>query len=172
MKKVLLGLTLIFTLSVSCNNPSMERGFESINLSLSELVSSTQDLVVEVNTKLEDVTSQLEQVSVDVNKYIETTEAIRVQNEEGVARLQATLDSLNLQLEEMIVQVQEMTVTAEGISTKQQMLDMIAIVEGMHTSLQALLNSSDVDGDGIVYKDDECPQYAGPVSNNGCPEDN
>ena len=168
MKKLFLGLALLVT--AACTNPSMERGFDSLNSSLADLTASTTEVFAGLNSQMTDVVAQLEQVSKDVNEYIETTEAIRLENEAAVARLQATLDSLIEQVNAITTQVQEMTVTAEGISTKQQMLDMITIVEGMHTSLQALLNHSDVDGDGIVYKDDKCPNYAGPVSNNGCPE--
>ena len=168
MKK---SLSLIAVLLLaSCANPSMERGFESLNQNLIELTANTSELFSDVNSKLAEVTSQLEELSKDVNQYIETTEEIRVENEEGVQRLQAKLDSLNEQILVLTEQVKEMTVTAEGISTKQMILDMISIVEGMNVSLQALLNSSDVDGDGIFYKDDACPNLAGPVSNNGCPE--
>lgn len=168
MKKLIFGLGLL--VAASCTNPSMERGFDSLNSSLADLTASTTEVFAGLNSQMTDVVAQLEQVSKDVNEYIETTEAIRLENEAGIARLQAKLDSLNEQVAAMVIQVQEMTVTAEGISTKQMFLDMIATVEGMHQSLQLLLNTSDVDGDGIMYKDDKCPQYAGPVSNEGCPE--
>jgi len=172
MKKML-SLLVILTFITSCTNPSMDRGFESLNQSLAELTSSTGDLFNDLNSKMAEVTAQLEQVSKDVNTYIvyiEETEAIRVQNEEAVARMQATLNSLIEQVQGMNLQFQQMTVNAEGVSTKQQFLDMISIVEGMHTSLQTLLNNSDTDGDGIKYIDDKCPTLAGPVSNEGCPE--
>ena len=168
MKKLIFGLGLL--VAASCTNPSMERGFESLNKSLTELTESAGVTFAGLNEQMTEITAQLEEISKDVTEYVEVTEANRLANEAAVARMQATLDALNEQVAAMIVQVQEMTVTAEGVSTKQMFIDMIATVQGMHESLQLLLNTSDVDGDGIMYKDDECPQYAGPASNNGCPE--
>ena len=167
MRKLILGLALLVT--AACTNPSMERGFDSLNSLLADLTATTTEVFAGLNSQMTDVVAQLEQVSKDVNEYIEITEANRIENEAAIAKLQATLDSLIEQVNAITAQVQEMTVTAEGISTKQMFIDMIATVEGMHASLQALLDYSDVDGDGIVHKDDKCPNYAGPVSNDGCP---
>ena len=168
MKKLFLGLSLLVT--VACTNPSMERGFDSLNKSLTELTESAGTTFAGLNKQMADITSQLEEVSVKVNEYVAVTEANRLENEAAIARMQATLDTLNEQVAAMVVQVQEMTVNAEGISTKQMFIDMIATVQGMHASIQLLLDTSDTDGDGVMYKDDKCPQLAGPVSNNGCPE--
>jgi uncharacterized protein Smg (DUF494 family) len=168
MKKFIGALSILIV--ASCTNPSMERGFESLNKSLDDLAATTEEIFSGLNTQMLDITSELEKISIEVNDYVTETEAIRIQNEEAVARMQATLDLLIEKVQAMTLQVQEMTVNAEGISTKQQSLDMISIVEGMHTSLQALLNTSDNDGDGVKYIDDKCPTLAGPASNDGCPE--
>ena len=168
MKKLFLGLSLLVT--AACTNPSMERGFDSLNKSLTELTESAGTTFAGLNEQMADITSQLEEVSVKVNEYVAVTEANRLENEAAVVRMQATLDALNEQVASIAVRVQEITVTAEGITTKQMFLNMITMLEGMHTSIQLLLDTSDADGDGVMYKDDKCPQLSGPVSNNGCPE--
>ena len=39
----------------------------------------------------------------------------------------------------------------------------------MSEDIQLSIQGSDVDGDGIIHSEDECPTLAGPESNNGCP---
>lgn len=161
-----LSTLLLIMLTASCTNPSMERGFTSLNQSLEDLTTSTQTLFTDVSEKLNTLTSQVNQLEIDVLKVVE-----------DVTVTQEKITAINIRLAEMVVvinslttQVQQMTVTAEELATKQQFLDMIADVEEMHYSLELLLNNSDTDGDGIKYINDECPTLAGPKSNNGCPE--
>lgn len=164
MKKVL--VFFIIVLAASCTNPSMENGFKSIEENLVETVAELGSKFTEIDTKLKDLTVQLEALSVDVVRVVEAKKA----EAEAFIRLRQQIDEMHEQILALITQVEEMTVTAEGLATKQQFLEMIAIAEGMHSSLELLLHTSDNDGDGIKYIDDECPTLAGPASNNGCPE--
>lgn len=164
MKK-LFSVLSVFAM-VACTNPSMEKGFESLNKSLTELTESTGDLFADISGKLTELTAQVNQLEIDVLAVVEDVTA----TQEALARMNERLAEMVEVVNALTAQVQEMSVTAEGLATKQQFLDMIADVEEMHDSLELLLNNSDNDGDGIKYIDDECPTLAGPESNNGCPE--
>ena len=50
MKKLFLGLALLLT--TACTNPSMERGFASLNQSLTELAATAEAIFVKSIVKL------------------------------------------------------------------------------------------------------------------------
>jgi hypothetical protein len=39
------------------------------------------------------------------------------------------------------------------------------------TKRKCRLSFSDTDGDGVLDKDDKCPEVKGTVANNGCPDE-
>ena len=93
MKKLFLGLALLVT--VACTNPSMERGFASLNQSLTELSASTEAMFVDINGKILVLDEQLKDLGVKIEEYKEILEAIRLEDEANIARLQLMLDAAN-----------------------------------------------------------------------------
>ena len=78
MKKLFLGLALLVT--AACTNPSMERGFASLNQSLTELSASTEAMFVDINGKILVLDEQLKDLGVKIEEYKEILEAIRFNN--------------------------------------------------------------------------------------------
>jgi chromosome segregation ATPase len=165
MRKLIFGLGLL--VAASCTNPSMERGLEALNKSLAETQASYDALNVEK------MLADLADINAEVISLQEAIADYTVAQEEAIARIQAlqvVYDAMQSQIEAMIVQVQEMTITAGDVSTKEQLQAAVLLAQQLAADTKLLLDYSDADGDGIYHKDDECPELAGPVSNNGCPE--
>lgn len=93
MKKLFLGLALLLT--AACTNPSMERGFASLNQSLTELAASTEAMFIEIDTKIVELDVQLKDLGVKIEEYKEVLEAIRLEDEANIAKLQLMLDAAN-----------------------------------------------------------------------------
>ena len=73
MKKVVLGLTLLFL--GACTNPSMERGFESLNQEVAELASAIDDLDINgLLSQMDSINEDLETAISDINAYALTVE--------------------------------------------------------------------------------------------------
>jgi len=65
-------------------------------------------------------------------------------------------------MDQILVQVQT-------VATAEQVQALTQQVSQMGDDIELSIQGSDVDGDGIIHSEDECPTLAGPESNNGCP---
>ena len=120
MKKLILGLALLVT--AACTNPSMERGFKSLEDNLVGLTES-MGIFVEIQTKIEDLGIQVDALSVDVMAYIEYREQLAIEQ----AQLQSRIDALA----SIITQLNELT---KYIATSEQ-LDGLATQVTSFTSM-------------------------------------
>ena len=158
MKKVLLGLSLIFTLMVSCENPSMERGFESLNAAVLELQAQFDALnVPQIISDLDALNLQVGEMIVDIEQYI-------IDQELAIAEFNAQVEALNARLEALLVQIQGVTelvngieVQSGGLATTQQMQDLLSQVEEFGAGVDILVARADYDYDGVVNALDKCP---------------
>lgn len=154
MKKVLLGLSLIFTLMVSCENPSMERGFESLNAAVLELQAQFDALnIPQIIADLDTLNLQVGEMIVDVEAYSKQVEEFNAQ----VLELQTRLEAMLIQVQGITETVNGMTITAGGLATTQQMQDLLSQVEEFGAGVDILVARADYDYDGVVNALDKCP---------------
>ena len=83
-------------------------------------------------------------------------------NGNQLARILLILAGIHASMDQILVQVQTVT-------TSEQVQALTNQVSQMSEDIQLSIQGSDVDGDGIIHSEDECPTLAGPESNNGCP---
>jgi chromosome segregation ATPase len=83
-------------------------------------------------------------------------------NGNQLARILLILAGIHASMDQILVQVQTV-VTAEQVQALTQQ------VSQMSDDIELSIQGSDVDGDGIIHSEDDCPTLAGPESNNGCP---
>ena len=165
MKKVVLVLTLLFL--GACTNPSMERGFESLNKEISELASAIDDL------DINGLTAQMTAINEDLVKAISDINAYALTVEEHIAamaELQARFDAMALQVLGMIETVNGMIVSAEGIATTAQFQALIADMNEFQSGVNVLVGSADYDSDGVINSLDKCPdtELGKTVDSDGC----
>ena len=103
MKKLFLGLSLLVT--AACTNPSMERGFASLNQSLTELSVSIETMFVDINDKIVALDVQLKDLGVKIEEYKVAAEAVRLENEANIARVQLMLDAANAEVILMLARI-------------------------------------------------------------------
>jgi len=83
-------------------------------------------------------------------------------NGNQLAQILLILAGIHTSMDQIVVQVQT-------VATSEQVQALTDQVSQMSNDLQLSIQGSDVDGDGIIHSEDECPTLAGPESNNGCP---
>ena len=83
-------------------------------------------------------------------------------NGNQMAEILLILAGIHVTMDQIVAQVQT-------VATAEQVQSLTEQVSSMGSDLSGMLDSSDHDEDGVVYKDDECPTIPGPASNNGCP---
>ena len=165
MKKLFLGLTLLVT--AACTNPSMERGFESLNKEISELASAIDDLDINgLNAQMTAINEDLVKAISDINAYALTVE----EHIAAMAELQARFDAMALQVLGMIETVNGMIVSAEGIATTAQFQALIADMNEFQSGVNVLVGSADYDSDGVSNALDKCPdtELGAAVDADGC----
>ena len=138
MKKL---ITLSFAaLLIGCENPSMERGLESLNASLAELEASFIALNLEqIEADLLAMNDQVEDMIVDAEEANQVFEEALVQ----VEGILASLANVREKLEESATEEQ---LQAIGVKVAQ-------ITEG----IDRLVFLADYDHDGVINGLDECP---------------
>ena len=122
MKKVVLGLTLLFL--GACTNPSMERGFESLNQEVAELASAIDDLDINgLLSQMDSINKDLEIAISDINAYALTVEEYIAE----MAELQARFEAMALQIQGMVEMVNGILIpSAEGLATSEQFQKLLA----------------------------------------------
>jgi len=152
MRKLILGLTLLVT--AACTNPSMERGFENLNVAVSELQAQFDALnIPQIIADLDTLNLQVGEMIVDVEEYSKQVEEFNAQ----VLELQARLEAMLIQVQGITETVNGMTVTAGGLATTQQMQDLLSQVEEFGAGVDVLVARADYDYDGVVNALDKCP---------------
>jgi len=152
MRKLILGLALLVT--AACTNPSMERGFESLNAAVSDLQTQFDELnIPQIIADLDTLNLQVGEMIVDVEEYSKQVEEFNAQ----VLELQARLEAMLIQVQGITETVNGMTVTAGGLATSQQMQDLLSQVEEFGAGVDILVARADYDYDGVVNALDKCP---------------
>jgi len=152
MKKLIFGLGLLVT--AACTNPSMERGFESLNAAVSDLQVQFDALnIPQIIADLDTLNLQVGEMIVDVEEYSKQVEEFNAQ----VLELQARLEAMLIQVQGITETVNGMTVTTGGLATTQQMQDLLSQVEEFGAGVDILVARADYDYDGVVNALDKCP---------------
>lgn len=169
MKKVVLGLTLLFL--GACTNPSMERGFESLNQEVAELASAIDDLDINgLLSQMDSITKDLETAEADINAYALTVEEYIAE----MAELQARFEAMALQIQGMVETVNGILIpSAEGLATSEQFQKLLADMNEFQQGINVLVGSADYDSDGVMNSLDKCPdtELGKTVDSDGCSTD-
>ena len=168
MKKVVLGLTLLFL--GACANPSMERGFESLNQEVAELASAIDDLDINgLNEQMSSIAQDLADAESDINDYVVSVE----EHIARIAELQAKFDAMALQVQGMTEIVDGMIISAEGLATSEQFQKLLADMNEFQQGINILVGSADYDSDGVSNALDKCPdtELGKTVDSDGCSSD-
>ena len=169
MKKVVLGLTLLFL--GACTNPSMERGFESLNQEVAELASAIDDLDISgLLSQMDSITKDLETAEADINAYALTVEEYIAE----MAELQARFEAMALQIQGMVETVNGILIpSAEGLATSEQFQKLLADMNEFQQGINVLVGSADYDSDGVINSLDKCPdtELGATVDSDGCSAD-
>ena len=169
MKKVVLGLTLLFL--GACTNPSMERGFESLNQEVAELASAIDDLDINgLLSQMDSINKDLETAEADINAYALTVEEYIAE----MAELQARFEAMALQIQGMVEMVNGILIpSAEGLATSAQFQKLLADMNEFQQGINVLVGSADYDSDGVINSLDKCPdtELGATVDSDGCSAD-
>ena len=169
MKKVILGLTLLFL--GACTNPSMERGFESLNQEVAELASAINDLDINgLLSQMDSINKDLEIAISDINAYALTVEEYIAE----MAELQARFEAMALQIQGMVEMVNGILIpSAEGLATSAQFQKLLADMNEFQQGINVLVGSADYDSDGVINSLDKCPdtELGATVDSDGCSAD-
>jgi hypothetical protein len=169
MKKVILGLTLLFL--GACTNPSMERGFESLNQEVAELASAINDLDINgLLSQMDSINKDLEIAISDINAYALTVEEYIAE----MAELQARFEAMALQIQGMVEMVNGILIpSAEGLATSEQFQKLLADMNEFQAGINVLVGSADYDSDGVINSLDKCPdtELGATVDSDGCSAD-
>ena len=168
MKKGLLSL-LSLILITSCANPSMERGFESLNSALDELEVAVDDLgIPQMIEDLDSMNVMVGEMIVDVEEYSAKMEEFNQQ----VLEIQARLEAMVEQVQGITTVVDGMIVTAGGLATTEQMQDLLSQLEEFQSGVDILVAQADYDYDGVKNALDKCPDTPlseiNDVNSDGC----
>lgn len=168
MRKLILGLTLLVT--AACTNPSMERGFSSLNESLLTLETAIDGLgIPQMITDINDMNLLVGELIADIEEYSAQMEEFNAK----VLEIQASLDAMLITVQGITEQVQGMTVTAGGLATTQQMQDLLSQVQEFQAGVDQLVAVADYDVDGVINALDKCPdtELGATVDADGCSAD-
>ena len=169
MKKLFLGLSLLVT--AACTNPSMERGFESLNQEVAELASAIDNLDIDgLNAQMAAINEDLETAISDINAYALTVEEYIAE----MAELQARFEAMALQIQGMVETVNGILIpSAEGLATSAQFQKLLADMNEFQAGINVLVGSADYDSDGVSNALDKCPdtELGVAVDADGCSAD-
>jgi chromosome segregation ATPase len=153
MKKILLILGLISF--VSCTNPSMERGLESLNSALAELEAAMSEVNVDqMITDISTMQDQIESIENDVQVY-----------EEQVTEWES-------QIQTILANLESVTALIESSATNDQLQDILDDLEHNQSLIDMLVAVADYDYDGVLNALDQCPDTVlnATVNGQGCSE--
>ena len=167
MKKLFLGLALL--VAAACTNPSMERGFDSLNASLADLETSLEELgIPQMIDDLDSMNIMVGEMIVDVEEYKVKLEEYTQQ----VLDIQARLEAMVEQVQGVTTVVDGMIVTTGGLATTQQMQELLSQLEEFQSGVDILVARADYDYDGVINALDKCPDTPlseiNDINSDGC----
>ena len=133
---------------------------DALNLAFAEYAMSIEEYQIAVD-ELTDSLNNIAVLSVD---FYEAFAALKSMADNGneMAKIAMTLLEIQISMDNILSEVQT-------VATSEQVQSLTQQVSQMSDDIQLSIQGSDVDGDGIIHSEDECPTLAGPESNNGCP---
>lgn len=169
MKKTIVGIVALL-FAASCVNPSMERGFASLNKELTEVATMLTDIYVSAETDINEISVVLGNVSDGITAYAEA----RKTDEENIATLEVQIANMNEGLNSIADKLAELKKLVDQhnqmiYETNEQLVAMLTQISSVQTELNELIYITDRDRDGVHNDIDQCPDKAGPLSNMGCP---
>ena len=152
MKKFI--LLSFAALLIGCENPSMERGFESLTDSLNSLES--------------DLSSIVESITSDLQSMNETVDVLLA----NAAAMQETKEEILIATEDLALTLSEIQEDFENANTEETLSLIGDKLESVNDDLGFLIFVSDYDLDGVINGLDQCPDTPiteiNEVNNNGC----
>ena len=154
MKKLVLIMVAMFGF-LSCENPSIEDGLESLTESLAELEASMIALDVEgMLADLAEMQGQAEQMTTDMEEY------------------NAIMEQALLDIQDITVRLNAIVEISEDWATDEQGQSLLADVQTLGEGIDMLVFVADYDYDGVMNGLDQCPDTAiediNNVNNIGC----
>jgi hypothetical protein len=141
MKKFLLStITLMFMMISSCQNPSLDEGFERLNQSFAELEAAFAALNIDqMESDIISMNDQLAQMILDVEQQNGTW-----------AEIMDTIENIKSRLEAIVVE-------SESWATSEDMADLLVKVRNVREGIETLVLRADYDYDGVINAIDKCP---------------
>ena len=141
MKKFLLStITLMFMMMSSCQNPSLDEGFERLNKSFAELEAAFAALNIDqMESDIISMNDQLAQMILDVEQQNGTW-----------AEIMNTIENIKSRLEAIVVE-------SESWATSEDMADLLVKVRNVREGIETLVLRADYDYDGVINAIDKCP---------------
>ena len=141
MKKFLLStITLMFMMISSCQNPSLDEGFERLNQSFAELEAAFAALNIDqMESDILSMNDQLAQMILDVEQQNGTW-----------AEIMDTIENIKSRLEAIVVE-------SESWATSEDMADLLVKVRNVREGIETLVLRADYDYDGVINAIDKCP---------------
>jgi len=141
MKKFLLStITLMFMMISSCQNPSLDEGFERLNKSFAELEAAFAALNIDqMESDIISMNDQLAQMILDVEQQNGTW-----------AEIMDTIENIKSRLEAIVVE-------SESWATSEDMADLLVKVRNVREGIETLVLRADYDYDGVINAIDKCP---------------
>jgi hypothetical protein len=159
MKKFLLStITLMFMMISSCQNPSLDEGFERLNKSFEELEAAFAALNIDqMESDIISMNDQLAQMLLDVEQQNGTW-----------SEIMATIENIKSRLADIVVE-------SESWATSEDMADLLEKVRNVREGIETLVLRADYDYDGVINAIDKCPDTPLTEINNvdaqGCAPD-
>tara|TARA_B100000902_G_C26767589_1_gene648787 strand:- start:64 stop:564 length:501 start_codon:yes stop_codon:yes gene_type:complete len=141
MKKFLLStITLMFMMISSCQNPSLDEGFERLNKSFAELEAAFAAINIDqMEADIISMNDQLAQMILDVEQQNGTW-----------AEIMNTIENIKSRLEAIVVE-------SESWATSEDMADLLVKVKNVREGIETLVLRADYDYDGVINAIDKCP---------------
>jgi len=134
----------------------------------SDAMAEFSDAILEYEEAIAEYNNAVAEYSEAIDNFeplsLESFANLREMADNGnqLARILLILAGIHTSMDQILVQVQT-------VATAEQVQALTQQVSQMSDDIELSIQGSDVDGDGIIHSEDECPTLAGPESNNGCP---
>lgn len=124
----------------SCQNPSLDEGFERLNKSFAELEAAFAALNIDqMESDIISMNDQLAQMILDVEQQNGTW-----------AEIMNTIENIKSRLEAIVVE-------SESWATSEDMADLLVKVRNVREGIETLVLRADYDYDGVINAIDKCP---------------
>lgn len=151
MKKILYIFPFLF---LGCVNPSMERGFESLNISLLGVTEDLNNYATEIHSLMDQIENDIELIIIEIDRIEQKTK-------ESLLLIQSILEGLARAQEQL-----------DKAATREQMQALLEDINEFGEGIRVLWNLADFDADGVINGLDQCPEtpFGLIVNERGCAE--